>query len=69
MKRDGTTKGRLPIRHQIGCSDMLHDVIRDAITLLVMIALVVLLCCAAWLGATERLGIHPRPVVEVGSAR
>jgi len=48
---------------------MLHDVIRDAITLLVMIALVVLLCCAAWLGATERLGIHPRPVVEVGSAR
>jgi len=48
---------------------MLRDVLRDAITLLVMIALVVLLCCAAWLGASERLRIHPRPVVEVGSSR
>jgi hypothetical protein len=45
---------------------MLRDVLRDALTLLVMIALVILLCCAAWLGATDRLRLHPRPVIEVG---
>jgi hypothetical protein len=31
-----------------------------------MIALVILLCCAAWLGATDKLRLHPHPVVEVG---
>jgi hypothetical protein len=45
---------------------MLRDVLRDALTLLVMFALVVLLCCAAWLGATDKLRLHPHPVVEVG---
>ena len=45
---------------------MLREVIRDAITLLAMLALVILLCCAAWLGATDKLRLHPHPVVEVG---
>lgn len=45
---------------------MLRDALRDALTLLAMLALVVLLCCAAWLGATDKLRLHPQPVVEVG---
>src|SRR3954464_4482108 len=66
MTRGVEPTGRPPIRHQRGCSDMLREVIRDALTLVVMIALVILLCCAAWLGATDKLRLHPHPVAEVG---